>query len=129
MRRFSLVVTQIHAVGNLSLLIILASGMAVGFVLALQGYYTLQRYGSAEAVGLLVALGTVVGFLMWGIDDADGSCWLGGVLVDASQQGRGVGRAAVTEAVRRAAPDAALLSKPFRPEALHQAVRSALGRG
>jgi PAS domain S-box-containing protein len=34
-----------------------------------------------------------------------------------------------TEAVRRAAPDAALLAKPFRPEALHQAVRSALGRG
>jgi PAS domain S-box-containing protein len=34
-----------------------------------------------------------------------------------------------TEAVRRAAPDAALLAKPFRPEALHQAVRTALGRG
>jgi len=42
----------------------------------------------------------VVGFLMWGIDDADGSCWLGGVLVDAAHQGRGVGRAAVSEAVR-----------------------------
>jgi diamine N-acetyltransferase len=42
----------------------------------------------------------VVGFLMWGIDDADGSCWLGGVLVDAAHQGRGVGHAAVTEAVR-----------------------------
>lgn len=42
----------------------------------------------------------VVGFLMWGVDDADGSTWLGGVLVEAAQQGRGVGRAAVVEAIR-----------------------------
>jgi phospholipid/cholesterol/gamma-HCH transport system permease protein len=28
----------------------------VGFVLSLQGYYILQRYGSAEALGLMVAL-------------------------------------------------------------------------
>jgi phospholipid/cholesterol/gamma-HCH transport system permease protein len=31
----------------------------VGFVLSLQGYYTLQRYGSAEALGLLVTLSLV----------------------------------------------------------------------
>ena len=37
---------------------------------------------------------------MWGIDDEDGSCWLGGVLVDEAHQGRGVGRAAVVEALR-----------------------------
>jgi phospholipid/cholesterol/gamma-HCH transport system permease protein len=36
LRRFSLVVDQIHAIGNRSLVIIVASGMAVGFVLALQ---------------------------------------------------------------------------------------------
>ncbi|MES1163487.1 MAG: ABC transporter permease, partial [Rhizobacter sp.] len=30
LRRFGLVVVQIHAIGNLSLLIILASGLAVG---------------------------------------------------------------------------------------------------
>ena len=41
----------------------------------------------------------VVGFLMWGIDDADDSCWLGGILVDASVQGRGLGRAMVREAL------------------------------
>jgi phospholipid/cholesterol/gamma-HCH transport system permease protein len=39
MRRFGLVVVQIHAIGNLSLVIILSSGLAVGFVLALQMYY------------------------------------------------------------------------------------------
>ena len=32
------------------------SGLFVGFVLGLQGYYTLERYGSSEALGLLVAL-------------------------------------------------------------------------
>ena len=46
------------------------------------------------------ASGAVVGFLMWGIDDADASCWLGGIVIDAAHQRRGIGRAAVTEALR-----------------------------
>ena len=54
--RFRLVGEQIHFFGNYSLAIIGVSGLFVGFVLGLQGYYTLQRYGSAEALGLLVAL-------------------------------------------------------------------------
>jgi len=57
--RFSLVRDQVYFLGNRSLSIIGVSGLFVGFVLALQGYYTLQRYGSAEAVGLLVALSLV----------------------------------------------------------------------
>lgn len=57
--RFRLVVEQVFVLGNRSLSIIAVSGLFVGFVLALQGYYTLQRYGSAEAVGLLVALSLV----------------------------------------------------------------------
>lgn len=57
--RFSLVREQVFYMGNRSLSIIGVSGLFVGFVLALQGYYTLQRYGSAEAVGLLVALSLV----------------------------------------------------------------------
>lgn len=56
LRRFYLSVAQIHAIGNYSLVIIVASGLAVGFVLGLQGYYTLSRYGAAESLGLLVAL-------------------------------------------------------------------------
>lgn len=59
LRRFSLVREQIFYLGNRSLSLIAVSGLFVGFVLALQGYYTLQRYGSAEAVGLLVALSLV----------------------------------------------------------------------
>ena len=51
-----LVIQQVHFIGNYSLLIIAVSGLFVGFVLGLQGYYTLNRYGSEEALGLLVAL-------------------------------------------------------------------------
>ncbi len=59
LRRGALVREQIHFLGNYSLSIIAVSGLFVGFVLGLQGYYTLQRYGSAEALGLLVALSLV----------------------------------------------------------------------
>jgi phospholipid/cholesterol/gamma-HCH transport system permease protein len=57
--RFGLVRDQIFFLGNLSMAIIAVSGLFVGFVLGLQGYYTLQRYGSSEALGLLVALSLV----------------------------------------------------------------------
>ncbi|MEO5735109.1 MAG: lipid asymmetry maintenance ABC transporter permease subunit MlaE [Rubrivivax sp.] len=59
LRRFGLVVTQIHAIGNRSLVIILASGLAVGFVLALQMYYALLPYGATETLGLIVNLSLV----------------------------------------------------------------------
>lgn len=55
-RRPRLVTDQIHFIGNYSMVIIAVSGLFVGFVLAYQGYYTLNRYGSEEALGLLVAL-------------------------------------------------------------------------
>ena len=56
LRRFGLVVVQMHAIGNRSLVIIMASGLAVGFVLALQMYYALVTYGAAESLGLIVNL-------------------------------------------------------------------------
>ncbi|WPB57591.1 lipid asymmetry maintenance ABC transporter permease subunit MlaE [Xylophilus sp. GOD-11R] len=59
MRRFRLVGDQLHFLGNYSLAIIAVSGLFVGFVLGLQGYYTLQRYGASSALGLLVALSLV----------------------------------------------------------------------
>ena len=59
MRRPFLVVAQVHAIGNRSLIIILASGTAVGFVLALQMYYALAKYGAAESLGLVVNLSLV----------------------------------------------------------------------
>ncbi|RRH91682.1 lipid asymmetry maintenance ABC transporter permease subunit MlaE [Variovorax beijingensis] len=59
LQRFGLVRDQIHFLGNYSLAIIAVSGLFVGFVLGLQMYYALQRYGSSEALGLLVALSLV----------------------------------------------------------------------
>jgi phospholipid/cholesterol/gamma-HCH transport system permease protein len=58
-RRMPLVTEQIHFLGNHSLAIIVVSGLFVGFVLSLQGYYILQRYGSSEALGLMVNLSLV----------------------------------------------------------------------
>ncbi len=58
-KRFGLVVAQIYAIGNRSLIIIMASGLAVGFVLALQMYYALVAYGAAESLGLIVNLALV----------------------------------------------------------------------
>jgi len=59
LRRLRLVIDQMHFIGNYSLSIILVSGLLIGFVLGLQGYYTLRRYGSEEALGLLVTLSLV----------------------------------------------------------------------
>ena len=56
LRRPALVRDQVHFLGNYSLAIIAVSGLFVGFVLGLQGYYTLQDFGSTEALGQLVAL-------------------------------------------------------------------------
>ena len=56
LKRPRLVSDQVLFVGNYSFVIITVSGLFVGFVLGLQGYYTLTRYGSEQALGLLVAL-------------------------------------------------------------------------
>jgi phospholipid/cholesterol/gamma-HCH transport system permease protein len=59
LRRFQLTIAQVYFAGVLSLVIILVSGLFVGMVLAMQGYDTLQRYGSSEALGVLVSLSLV----------------------------------------------------------------------
>ena len=51
-----LLVRQIYSVGVLSMVIILVSGLFIGMVLALQGYNILNRYGSEQALGQMVAL-------------------------------------------------------------------------
>ncbi|MDT3705278.1 MAG: lipid asymmetry maintenance ABC transporter permease subunit MlaE [Thiobacillus sp.] len=58
-RRFGLTIREMYFTGVLSLIIILVSGLFVGMVLGLQGYETLQRYGSESALGTLVALSLV----------------------------------------------------------------------
>ncbi|ACV33967.1 lipid asymmetry maintenance ABC transporter permease subunit MlaE [Accumulibacter sp.] len=58
-RRPNLTIREIYYSGFQSLLIIMVSGLFIGMVLGMQGYETLQRYGSADALGILVALSLV----------------------------------------------------------------------
>ncbi len=55
-RRIHLTIREVFFSGVLSLVIITVSGFFVGLVLGLQGYEILQRFGSTEAVGVMVAL-------------------------------------------------------------------------
>jgi phospholipid/cholesterol/gamma-HCH transport system permease protein len=57
--RFWLTVREIYFEGVLSLVIICVSSLFVGMVLGLQGYDTLVRYGSSDALGVVVALSLV----------------------------------------------------------------------
>lgn len=57
--RFSLIIQQVFAIGVLSLVIIVVSGLFVGMVLGLQGYNTLVDFGAEESLGVVVALSLV----------------------------------------------------------------------
>ena len=57
--RPSLTIRELYFAGVLSLVIIAVSGLFVGMVLGMQGYDTLQVYGSEEKLGVLVALSLV----------------------------------------------------------------------
>ena len=54
-----MILQQIFNSGALSLVIIMLSGLFVGMVLGLQGFQLLQRFGSAEALGVAAAIGLV----------------------------------------------------------------------
>ena len=59
LKRVDLQIKQIYFVGVRSLAITIVSGLFVGMVLAVQGYEVLQRFGSVESLGSLVALSLV----------------------------------------------------------------------
>ncbi len=62
-------------------------------------YLALCCYGNTWRP-LAIYLGEqVVGFMMWAVDPADDSCWLGGILIDQSYQRKGYGRQAVQGAI------------------------------
>ncbi len=52
-------VEQLHAVGVGSLVVIAVTGAFTGMVLALQGYYTLSKFGSESLLGAGVALSII----------------------------------------------------------------------
>ncbi len=55
LRRPGLLWAQVFNIGVLSLLIIGVSGLFVGMVLGLQGYYVLARFGAEQSLGVMVA--------------------------------------------------------------------------
>jgi len=57
--RPALLVQQLFGVGVLSVGIVTVSGMFVGMVLGLQGYYILSRFGAEETLGVMVAASLV----------------------------------------------------------------------
>ncbi len=66
-----LLTNQLYSIGVLSFLIISISGLFVGMVLGLQGYYILSDFGAEESLGMMVAaslvreLGPVVAALLF----------------------------------------------------------------
>ena len=108
-----------------SLIIILVSGLFVGMVLGLQGYDTLQRYGSEEAVGTLVALslvrelGPVVAALLFASRAGSAMTAEIGLMkattIAVPGHGEPVDRAFVFEQRGRIAAQAAEMHEPPRP--------------
>ena len=57
--RFREFIAQLYSVGVLSLLIISVSGVFVGMVLGLQGYYILSRFAAESTLGVFIAASLV----------------------------------------------------------------------
>lgn len=58
-KRFRLVVWQVHNAGALSIVIIMVCGLFVGAVLGLQAYSNLERFNAEDTVGIFVAFALV----------------------------------------------------------------------
>lgn len=73
------------------------------FVAPVTHYLCLAHYGEDWHPLAIEADGTIVGHGMWAYDAEEGSTWLGGLVIDAAHQGRGIGRAAVLAFLDRVA--------------------------
>jgi diamine N-acetyltransferase len=76
------------------------------FVAPVANYLALCAYGDSPWHPLAVRVREeVIGFVMWGVDPADESFWIGGLVIDRRYQRRGYGRAVVAGLLERAASD------------------------
>jgi len=115
-----LLISQIHSVGVLSFALIVISGLFVGMVLALQGFYTLSDFGAEGMLGVMVAaslireLGPVVAALLFA--GRAGSALTAEIgLMKATEQLSGMEMMAVDPVARIMAPRflAGLISMPI----------------
>jgi diamine N-acetyltransferase len=100
------------------------------FVMPVSYYLALCHYGDVWHPLAVCVNGEVVGFVMWAIDPADQSGWLGGLTIDRRHQSRGYGSAAVRAVLRtlrdeKGCPSAALSYSPASAGA--QALYASLG--
>ena len=77
------------------------------FVAPITRYLCLAHYGGEWHPLAIEVDGTIVGHVMWAVDEDDGSTWLGGLVIDAAHQGRGVGKATVAAFLDRFADERA----------------------
>ncbi len=75
------------------------------FVASVAWYLCLAHYGDDWHPLAIEVDGSILGHLMWAIDEEDGSAWLGGLVIDADAQGRGIGHAAVVAFLDRFTED------------------------
>ena len=68
-------------------------------------YLCLSHYGGEWHPLAVERDGSILGHIMWAVDDEDDSVWLGGLVIDAAAQSAGVGRAAVNAFLERFAED------------------------
>ncbi|MEU2391459.1 GNAT family N-acetyltransferase [Streptomyces sp. NPDC007369] len=89
------------------------------FVAALGARYLLLSMRGGLWNSLAVRAGDeVVGHVMWAYDDEDGTHWIGGMIVNEPEQGKGVGHAAVRALVQRLAalPDCREIRLSYHPD-------------
>jgi diamine N-acetyltransferase len=65
------------------------------FVHPVSRYLVMCQYGGVWHPLAITRAGEVVGFVMWATDPDEDTGWIGGLVVDRSVQGHGIGRAAV----------------------------------
>lgn len=87
------------------------------FVAPVANYLVLCHYGGEWSPLAIEVDGSVVGHVMWAVDEDDGSTWMGGLIVDAESQGRGIGRMAVEAFIDRFTSDGHTnLALSYEPE-------------
>jgi diamine N-acetyltransferase len=86
------------------------------FVAPVTRYLCLCHYGGDWHPLAIVDGDEVVGHVMWAEDPADRAIWIGGLVIDARHQGRGVGRAAIAAMTDRFVSAPGGLALSYEPE-------------
>lgn len=89
-----------------------------GGLVAPHNYSIMEAENEPTFVPLAIyADGKVVGFTMYGIDPDDGKYWIYRLMIDVNQQGKGYGKAALQELVKRLAalPDCDEIYAGYKP--------------